>query len=310
MTAMTFSKKATAEAVTDGMDLSGKTIVITGVNSGIGYETMRVLALRGAHIIACARSIEKAQQACESIAGKTTPAVCELSDMASVKHCAETIQALNTPIDVIICNAGIMALPTLQVKDGLELQFLTNHMGHFLLVYLLQEQLKAANKARIVMLSSAGHMAASKRGINFGNLDGSKRYNAWQFYGQAKLANLLTAIAFNRHLVDAGVTANAVHPGVINTNLARDVGGFIGMAMKTAPVKKLLDISIGKSIPQGASTSCFVATHPSLEGIGGRYFSDNAEAKPSKLGRDEMLAEQLWSYSVDYLAPYIGAEQS
>ncbi|WP_339675720.1 SDR family NAD(P)-dependent oxidoreductase [uncultured Zhongshania sp.] len=119
MTAMTFSKKATAEAVTDGMDLSGKTIVITGVNSGIGYETMRVLALRGAHIIACARSIEKAQQACESIAGKTTPAVCELSDMASVKHCAETIQALNTPIDVIICNAGIMALPTLQVKDGL-----------------------------------------------------------------------------------------------------------------------------------------------------------------------------------------------
>tara|TARA_R110000782_G_scaffold17669_10_gene49222 strand:+ start:1147 stop:1719 length:573 start_codon:yes stop_codon:yes gene_type:complete len=190
------------------------------------------------------------------------------------------------------------------------LQFLTNHMGHFLLVYLLQEQLKAANKARIVMLSSAGHMAASKRGINFGNLDGSKRYNAWQFYGQAKLANLLTAIAFNRHLVDAGVTANAVHPGVINTNLARDVGGFIGMAMKTAPVKKLLDISIGKSIPQGASTSCFVATHPSLEGIGGRYFSDNAEAKPSKLGRDEMLAEQLWSYSVDYLAPYIGAEQS
>ena len=310
MTGITFSKKATAEAVTDGMDLSGKTIVITGINSGIGYETMRVLALRGAHIIACARSIEKAQQACDSVAGKTTPAVCELSDMASVKHCAETIQALNIPIDVIICNAGIMALPKLQVKDGLELQFLTNHMGHFLLVYLLQEQLKAANKARIVMLSSAGHMAASKRGINFDNLDGSKRYNAWQFYGQAKLANLLTAIAFNRHLVDAGVTANAVHPGVINTNLARDVGGFIGMAIKTAPVKKLLDISVGKSIPQGASTSCFVATHPSLDGIGGRYFSDNAEAKPSKLGRDEMLAEQLWSYSVDYLAPYIGAEQS
>ncbi|WP_269621182.1 SDR family oxidoreductase [Zhongshania sp. BJYM1] len=310
MTTMTFTKNANAEAVTDGMDLSGKTIVITGINSGIGYETMRVLALRGAHIIACARSIEKAQQACDSIAGKTTPAVCELSDMASVKHCAETIQALNIPIDIIICNAGIMALPKLQVKDGLELQFLTNHMGHFLLVYLLQEQLKAANKARVVMLSSSGHMAASKRGIDFDNLDGSKRYNAWQFYGQAKLANLLTAIAFNRHLVDAGVTANAVHPGLINTNLTRDVGGVIGMALKTAPVKKLLDISIGKSIPQGASTSCFVATHPSLDGVGGRYFSNNAEAKPSKLGRDEMLAEQLWSYSVDYLAPYIGAEQS
>jgi WW domain-containing oxidoreductase len=305
MTANIFSKKADAEAVTEGRDLSGKNIVITGINSGIGYETMRVLALRGAHVIACARSMEKAQTACDSVIGKTTPVVCELSDMASVKSCAEAIQALNIPVDVIICNAGIMALPKPQVKDGLELQFLTNHMGHFLLVYLLQEQLKAANKARIVMLSSAGHMAASKCGIDFDNLDAAKGYGAWQFYGQAKLANLLTAIAFNRHLADAGVTANAIHPGVINTNLGRDVGGLLGMAMKTAPVKKLLDISIGKSIPQGASTSCFVATHPSLEGIGGRYFADNAEAKPTKLGRDEELAEKLWAYSVDYLAPYI-----
>ncbi|MFT7403576.1 SDR family oxidoreductase [Zhongshania sp.] len=300
-----FTKKADAEAVTEGRDLRGKTIVITGINSGIGHETMRVLALRGAHIIACARSMEKAQKACDSVIGKTTPVVCELSDMASVKNCAETIQALKIPIDVIICNAGIMALPTPQVKDGLELQFLTNHMGHFLLVYSLQEQLKSADKARIVMLSSAGHMAASKHGIDFDNLDAAKSYGAWQFYGQAKLANLLTAIAFNRHLGEAGVTANAIHPGVINTNLGRDVGGLIGIAMKTALVRRLLDMSIAKSIPQGASTSCFVATHPSLDGIGGRYFANNSEAKPTKLGRDEELAEKLWAYSVDYLAPYI-----
>lgn len=305
MTAKIFSKKADAEAVTRDMDLSGKNIVITGINSGIGYETMRVLALRGAHIIACARSMEKAQQACDGITGKTTPVVCELSEMASVKQCAETIQALNIAVDIIICNAGIMALPKLQVKDGLELQFLTNHMGHFLLVYLLQEQLKAADKARIVMLSSAGHMAASKRGIDFDNLDGAKGYGAWQFYGQAKLANLLTAIAFNKHLADTGVTANAIHPGVINTNLARDLGGPLGLLMKTTAVKKLLDLSVGKSIPQGASTSCFVATHPSLEGVGGRYFADNAEARPTKLGRDKDLALALWDYSLAYLAPYI-----
>ncbi|MGJ8686145.1 MAG: SDR family oxidoreductase [Spongiibacteraceae bacterium] len=305
MTARIFPKKADAEAVTKDMDLSGKNIVITGINSGIGYETMRVLALRGAHIIACARSMKKAQQACDSISGETTPVVCELSDMASVKNCAEAIQALNIPIDIIICNAGIMALPKLQVKDGLELQFLTNHMGHFLLVYLLQEKLKTADKARIVMLSSAGHMAASKRGIDFDNLDGAKGYGAWQFYGQAKLANLLTAIAFNKHLADAGITANAIHPGVINTNLARDLGGPLGILMKTTAVKKLLDLSVGKSIPQGASTSCFVATHPSLEGIGGRYFADNAEAKPTKLGRNEDLAQALWDYSLEYLAPYI-----
>lgn len=300
-----FNKKSTAEDVTSGLDLTGKTIVITGVNSGIGHEAMRVLAIRGAHIIGLARTMEKATAACNSVRGKTTPLACELSDLDSVKQCAEQIVAMNTPIDVLMCNAGIMALPKLQAKAGLELQFLTNHMGHFLLTYLLQEPLKSANNARIVMLSSEGHRFTPKGGIDFTNLDGSKGYNAWKFYGQSKLSNLLTAKAFNEKLKEFGITANAVHPGIINTNLARDLDGIFKFMMHNNFIKNTLEKMIGKTIPQGASTQCYVATHPSLEGKGGLYFSDNARAKPTPYGRDQTLAMQLWDYSLEYLKPYL-----
>lgn len=303
------TKRSTAEEVTAGLDLSGKTIVITGINSGIGYEAMRVLTMRGAHVIALARTQEKAGQACHSVAGKTTPLACELSDLDSVKACAEKIHAMETPIDALICNAGIMALPELTVKDGLEMQFLTNHMGHFLLVYLLQDAVKKA-KGRIVMLSSEGHKMTVKGGIGFDNLDGSQGYNPWKFYGQSKLANLLTALAFNERLKGDGVTANGVHPGVINTNLARNVGGVIGKVLQMKPAQYLLENVFGKSIPQGASTECYVAVHPDVAGKGGRYFADNREARASYYGRNMKLANRLYDYSVDYLQPYLSAQQS
>lgn len=302
-----FSKRSTAEDVTAGLDLHDKTIVITGVNSGIGYEAMRVLAARGAHIIGLARSLDKASTACRSAGGRTTPLACELSDLNSVARCADQILALKLPIDVLICNAGIMALPQLQVKDGLELQFLTNHMGHFLLTSKLEAALKAAPQARIVMLSSEGHRMAPKGGIDFGNLDGTRGYNPWKFYGQSKLANLLTALAFNQRWQAAGVTANAVHPGVINTNLARDVHGLAGFVLRTPGFKHLLQAFIGKNIPQGAATSCYVAVHDDLKGRGGLYFSDNAMAKTSYHGHDLALANQLWEYSVNYLKPFLAA---
>ena len=136
----TIKAKSTAEEVTAGLDLSDKTFVVTGVNSGLGHETMRVLTSRGAHVIGAARSMDKATAACDSVEGESTPVACELSDMDSVAACARTIQDSGKAVDGLICNAGIMALPELKVKDGLELQFLTNHMGHFLLTYLLQEE--------------------------------------------------------------------------------------------------------------------------------------------------------------------------
>ena len=295
-----FTKRSTAEEVTAGLDLTGKTIAITGINSGIGYEAMRVLALRGAHVIGLARSLEKATAACGSVTGATTPMACELSELASVAACADAISKQFTGIDALICNAGIMALPELTVKDGLELQFLTNHMGHFLLTNLLQDQLKTA-KGRVVMLSSEAHKMTVKGGIDFNNLDGSQGYNPWKFYGQSKLANLLTALALDKRLKDHGVRANAVHPGVINTNLARDVGGAIGWALSFKPAQYLLENVFGKSIPQGASTECYVAVHPEIQGKGGLYYADNAEAKTSYYGRNIDLAEKLWDYSEDCL---------
>lgn len=301
-----FSKSSTAEEVTKGLNLSGLTYVITGVNSGLGYETMRVLSDRGAHVIGIARSLEKAKRACNSVQGKTTPVAGDLSDMGSVKKAAEAVINLKTPIDALICNAGIMAPPNPTVKDGLEIQFLTNHMGHFLLSYLLQERLKEANGGRLIMLSSMAHLYTVKNGIDFDNLDGSKGYNAWQFYGQSKLANLLTAVAFNERLAEFGVTANAVHPGVIKTNLDRQLDGVLGLLMSLPFFGKVMELTGGKSIPQGASTQCFVATHPSLKGMGGKYFADNRIVKASRHGRNEALAEKLFDYSLNYLAPYIG----
>ena len=300
-----FTKRSTAEEVTGDVDLTGKTIVMTGVNSGLGYEAMRVLANKGAHVIGLARSLEKATKACAEIEGITTPLGCELSDLDSVKHCADQIIAMDIPIDVVICNAGIMALPELTVKDDLELQFLTNHMGHFLLVYLLQDRVKRAEEGRIVMLSSMGHQMTVKGGINFDNLDGSQGYQGWKFYGQSKLANLLTAKAFDERLKEAGVRANAVHPGVINTNLTRSLDGILGILFKLPFTGLLMDHVFGKTISQGASTQCYVATNPSLKGVGGKYYSDNKEDKTSYYGSNKELADRLWDYSVEYLKTYI-----
>ncbi len=299
-----FTKRSTAEQVTSDVDLTGKTIVITGVNAGLGYETMRVLTGRGAHVIGLARTLDKATGACKQMEGTATPIACELSDLDSVKRCAESIVAKDIPIDVLICNAGIMALPKLIQKDGLEMQFLTNHMGHFLLVYLLQEKVKQA-QGRIVMLSSSGHQLTVKGGINFDNLDGSQGYSRFRFYGQSKLANLLTAKAFDDRLKDVGVRTNAVHPGVINTKLTRNLGGVLGAMVKLPLGGILMDKVFGKSIPQGASTQCYVATNPNLQGVGGKYFADNNEKKTSYYGSNKDLADKLWNYSVEYLTPYL-----
>lgn len=304
-TTSTFGKKSTAEDVTAGLNLQGQTIVITGVNSGLGHEAMRVLAMRGAHVIGAARTMEKAEQACNSVPGNTTPIACELSDLDSVKHCAEQIIAMNVPIDVLICNAGIMALPKLVVKDGLELQFLTNHMGHFLLTYLLQDVIKRAQAGRIVMLSSEAYRLAVKGGINFNNLDGSQGYSPSRFYGQSKLANLLTTVAFNERLQQFGVTANAVHPGMIITNLARDVDGILRFILSTNLLKNALEKMFGKTIGQGASTECYVAVHPDVASVGGLYYSNNAPAKTSYYSGNKELADKLWDYSVNYIRPYL-----
>ena len=301
-----FTKASTAEEVTEGLNLSGKTIVITGVNSGLGHESMRVLALRGAHVIGTARTMQKAKDAAKSVSGKITPLECELSEFQSVKSCAEAIKKMNIPIDVLICNAGIMALPKLEIANGFEQQFNTNHLGHFILVHNLIEAIKQAPQGRLVMLSSLAHKMAPSDGIMFDNLSGQKWYRDWPFYGQSKLANLLTAVAVAKRFEGSTATANAIHPGIIRTNLSRSMGGIQGMLFNNPLSGWAIGKFLGsKSVPQGAATQCYVATASELNGVSGKYFADSNEERPSRNAQDAALAERLWQFSCDAVKDYI-----
>jgi WW domain-containing oxidoreductase len=289
-----FGYGSTAEEVTDRLDLSGRTILLTGCNSGIGKETLRVLAKRGAHVIAAARTVDKAQAACDDVGGETTPVACELSEPASVQACAARVTEFGRPLDAIICNAGIMALPALNQKFGYELQFFTNHIGHFILVTSLLDRL--ADKGRVVMVSSDAHNGAPKEGIQFDNLTGEREYSAWANYGQSKLANLLFANHLAKRLQGTGKTANSLHPGVIHTNLARSMNPIARGALAIAAPLVL------KSTGEGAATQCYLAVHPSVEGIAGKYFSDCNVGKSSSRGRDAEMAAKLWDVSEKIVA--------
>jgi WW domain-containing oxidoreductase len=284
-----FGYGSTAEDVTAGLDLSGRTVLLTGCNSGIGKETLRVLAMRGAHVIAAARTLDKARAACDSVEGKTTPVACELSEPASVRACAAEVIALGKPLDAIICNAGIMALPKLQQKHGYELQFFTNHIGHFILVTSLLDTL--SDKGRVVMVSSDAHNGAPREGIQLDNLSGERGYGPWTAYGQSKLANLLFAKQLAKRLAGTGKTANSLHPGVIHTNLARSMNPIAQGALAIAAPLVL------KSAAEGAATQCYLAVHPNVEGVSGKYFADCNVSKSSARGRDDTLAEKLWEVS-------------
>ncbi|HSQ64083.1 MAG TPA: SDR family oxidoreductase [Polyangiaceae bacterium] len=289
-----FGYNSTAEEVTEGLSLDGKTMLVTGCNSGLGHEAMRVLALRGARVVGTARTLEKAEAACRGVAGKTIPLACELSDPASVRACAEEVKRQGPKLDAIICNAGIMALPKLETAHGYELQFFTNHIGHFLLVTSLLDQL--TETGRVVMLSSAAHTRAPRAGIELDNLDGSKRYGDWRNYGQSKLANLLFAKELSRRFAGTKKTANAVHPGVIQTNLGRHMN----------PVARFLFGAVSplflKTVAQGAATEVYVATSPTLTGVSGEYFADCNVAVPRADANDAELAKKLWEVSEKIVA--------
>jgi NAD(P)-dependent dehydrogenase (short-subunit alcohol dehydrogenase family) len=285
-----FGFKSTAEEVTDGLDLTGKTYLVTGCNSGLGLETIRVLGLRGGHVIGAARTKDKAAAAIESAGVVGTPVECELSEASSGRACVTTGKELGRPIDALICNAGIMALPEPRTTHGLDLQFLTNHIGHFILVTQVLDAL--AENGRVVMLSSGAHRMAPEAGIEFDNLSGERDYAPWKMYGQSKLANLLFAKQLAKRLETGERTANAVHPGVIRTNLARHIEDSEAMLARM----KL------KAVPQGAATQCLVATRPELSSVSGEYFADCKVAKTHPKADDVRLAERLWDRSEEIAA--------
>ncbi len=289
-----FDATSTAEEVTAGLDLAGKTALVTGCNSGIGYETMRVLALRGAHVIGTGRTAERASDACGSVEGRTTPAVLELSDFDTVAACAEAVRAMDTPIDMLICNAG-MLLRELQQVNGLEIQFAVNHLGHFLLVNRLLERVLAAPQGRVVVVGSIAHSGSPEGGIQFDNLSGEGW--ATSAYGHSKLANGLFSLELAARLEGTAATSNSLHPGVImTTNITRYLPSAMG-SVRSMP---------GKNIPQGAATTCYVATYPELTGVSGLYFDDCNAVSPGGHMEDRDMARRLWEVSEELTRDYLG----
>ena len=288
-----FGYGSTAEEVTEGVSLAGKTMLVTGCNSGLGLETARVLALRGARVIGTARTADKAHAAIGPLGDQHLALACELSDPRSVSACVDEVKKQGIKLDAIIANAGIMALPKLEKAHGYELQFFTNHIGHFLLVTGLLDSL--TEQGRVVMLSSDAHKRAPKEGIQFDNLDGSKGYSDWGNYGQSKLANLLFAKELSRRFAGSKRTANAVHPGVIQTGISRSANPVVQLALAVASPLVL------KTIPQGAATQVWAAANPTVH-VSGEYLSDCNVGKPNRLASDEAMARRLWEVSEKIVA--------
>jgi len=295
-----FGAKSTAEEVTAGIDLTGKTALVTGCNSGLGYETMRVLAMRGAHVFGAGRTLEKATAACASVAGKTTPVVIELSDFASVAAGAEDVRQQTETLDMLICNAGIMELPELELVNGVERQFAVNHLGHFVLVNQLLPQVMAAPQGRVVMVSSGQALRnAPPEGIDFDNLAGERSYDPALAYGRSKLANVLCALELSQRLQGTTATANALRPGVIPTNLGRHMPRWKVITLET--VGRLFTKTVG----QGAATTCYVATAPALSNVSGHFFNHCNPERPGGYIEDRELAARLWTVSEEMTAGYI-----
>ncbi|CAN4116941.1 unnamed protein product [Withania somnifera] len=274
----------------------------TGGASGIGLETARVLAMRNVHVIIAERNMEAANEAKQHIlkdnkAAHVDVEKLDLSSIRSVKAFADNFKALNLPLNILINNAGVFSCPFHLSEDGIEMQFATNHIGHFYLTNLLLDKMKETAKAtgvqgRIVNLSSLHHYITYKEGIQFNKINDKKCYHDKQAYGQSKLANVLHSNELSRRLQEEGanITVNSLHPGLIMTPLMK----HSALLMKSI---RVFTWFIWKNIPQGAATTCYVALHPSLNGVTGKFFNDCNEYEPSKLAQDEDLACNLWDFS-------------
>ncbi|HJM70681.1 MAG TPA: SDR family NAD(P)-dependent oxidoreductase, partial [Gammaproteobacteria bacterium] len=297
-----FGATSTAEEVTAGLDLTGKTALVTGCNSGLGFETMRVLAMRGAHVIGTGRNLEKASKACSSVSGKTTPVALELSSFQSIIDCADTVNKLGKPIDMLVCNAGINTFGELDLVNGVERIFAVNHLGHFVLVNRLLPLLKDSKESRIVHVSSkSAYVQAPEVGIDFDNLRGEREFDYWTAYGRSKLANALFSLELASRLEGSNISSNALHPGLVQTNIARN-----------APVmlRKAFDWFgnlIAKTPEQGAATQVYVSTNPELRGVSGAFFEDcNAvTVSGNNYLFDKPMAERLWTTSEEMTKDYL-----
>lgn len=277
-------------------DMTGKTVVVTGANSGIGRETARALAGAGAKVVITARDSERGAAAQADIRRTTGNdavdlVVFDLGDLGSVrKHAALMLGELER-IDVLVNNAGVVLSDRRETVDGFEATFAINHLGPFLLTNLLLERIKQSAPARIVNVSSTAHKGARK-GLDFDDLQSKKGYRDMDVYSKTKLANIYFTNELARRLQATGVTANSVHPGTVATGFARDgdAKGVLAFGVKL----------IGPFIltpEKGARTSIYVASSPDVEGVSGKYFIKCRERPTSKVAQDPQAAQRLWAIS-------------
>jgi NAD(P)-dependent dehydrogenase (short-subunit alcohol dehydrogenase family) len=285
-----FGYGSTAEEVTAGLDLRGRTYLVTGANRGLGLETLRVLALRGGHVFAAARTAEHAREALTAAGARGTALACDLSEPSSVRACVAQVSAGGTPLDAIVANAGVMVPRGLHRKHGYELHFLANHVGHFMLVTGLLGVL--ADRGRVVVVSSNAHFKAPSEGIQFDNLRGEREFGLREAYAHSKLANVLLAAALAHRMPRPGQTANSLHPGVIRTGIQRHTTLAAQLALALAGPVFL------KSVAEGAATQCWAAAHPGASDLNGQYLSDCNPRQPSARARDRALQERLWEETV------------
>ncbi|HIF92751.1 MAG TPA: SDR family NAD(P)-dependent oxidoreductase [Myxococcales bacterium] len=324
-----FDKDTTTDEVLDGLDLSGRRIVITGTSSGLGLETARAMASKGGAITMLARSVEK-NEAAASRVREQVPGVdletreIDLTSFESVRACAEGILEAHDKIDILINNAGVMVCPYSTNADGFENQLVSNHLGHFLLSVLLTPALIRGAPARVVELSSGAHGMSD---FDFDDPNFAHReYNPWVAYGQSKTANALFALEYNRRLSDRGVSAYSVHPGVIMTELGRHMTEET-MQQMFDHVRAAAEAS-GESLPDappaiayktveaGAATQCWAATASELDGQGGKYLADcqvaivggdTSERGVMPYARDPEAARKLWTLSENWVGQKLEA---
>jgi NAD(P)-dependent dehydrogenase (short-subunit alcohol dehydrogenase family) len=301
-----FSRHSTAQEVIAGIDLTGRRAVITGASSGIGVETARALASAGAEVTLAVRDINTGKRVAADLTGQTGNhgVAAEAMDLSDIESVRAFVGRWQGPLHILINNAGVMAAPLARTGQGWEAQFATNHLGHFALAVGLHDALRSGAPSRIVALTSSGHFFSP---IVFDDLHFDRRpYDPWLAYGQSKTACVLFAVEATRRWAADDITANAVMPGGIRTNLQRHQSG---------PEWEEVDRNYDwKTVEEGAATTVFVATSPLLNGIGGRYFEDCQEADvvDPEVGHerqkgvaayalDPQAAAELWEVSFQHL---------
>ncbi|WP_425145534.1 SDR family NAD(P)-dependent oxidoreductase [Deinococcus sp.] len=306
-----FHAQSTAAEVIAGLDLSDKRVMVTGAASGIGVETARSLAAAGAEVTLAVRNIEAGNRVAADIRQTTGSSQVrveslELNDRASIQA---LVQRWDGPLHILVNNAGVMALPETRTPEGWELQFATNHLGHFALTLGLLDALAAARSGRVVSVSSAGHLRSP---VVFDDIHFQRRpYDPFLAYGQSKTANILFAVEASKRWADLGITVNALMPGAIRT------AGVAKLQISAEQMAQLEatgtdeNARFWKSPEQGAATSVLLAASPLLAGISGRYFEDGNEAEAHVPGiqrgvtayaLDPEAAKRLWNVSLRLLA--------